>query len=823
MDALPADLRYASRRLLASPGFTAAALLTMTIGIGANSTIFTIVNGLMLRPLAVSEPERLVEVYTTGSDGLPATSSYADYLDYRDTPVFGGNAIAYEVTLLNDTSGGQSRVLFAEAASGNYWSVLGLQPALGRLFGPADDVPGAPPVAVVGYALWQRRFGGDPGIIGQTLVLNGRPVTVIGVAPDAYRGAFVGFVIDAWVPLQTDFAMGSVEDARRKQSRQTRSLFVRARLAPEASVEQANAALAVVSARLAQEFPDTNAQRRASALSTADVRLHPNVDPYVAPIAALLMAVPGLVLLIACANVANLLIARASGRTREIAVRLAVGASRWRLTRLLLTESTMLAVIGGCSGLLLAWALMRLAAGWQPPGLPVPIALDLRMDYRVLVFTAAVSALTGLLFGLAPALQATRASMVPALKDETATVALGRYRRVGLRNVLVVAQLAVSLVLLSAAGLFVRSFQYAQDIEPGFERERIAIFTPALVLTNRSEPERAAFTRALRDRLGTIPGVQSVALADRIPLGASVMTGDILVDDQQPDANGNGADVDLVTIGPGYFDAMRVPLVSGRDFAEQDDRSSPRVAIVSEAFAQRFWPGVNAIGRTIRFPTRPGETTESPRMTVIGIARDTKVRTLGEDHRPYLYMPWNQRGGDIGFVMRTIDDPASILNTVRREVLEMDPQLPILELKTMREHLSLMLTPPRLAAALLGVCGTVAILLASLGLYAVVAFAVARRTKEIGIRVALGATRAQVARLVVSEGLALVGTGVAIGLLLALAVTRPLGGYLYGLEGFDPLTFASVAALLGGTALVANYLPARRAMQVDPLRAIRYE
>jgi predicted permease len=822
VDSLFTDLRYALRRLLASPGFTVAAILTMTIGIGANSTIFTIVNALMLRPLAVADPDRLVEVYTTGSDGIPATTSYADYLDYRDQDVFAGGAVAYEATLLNDTSGGASRVLFAESASGNYWSVFGIQPSIGRLFGPADDTASAPAVAVLGHAFWRRHYGGDPSVIGQTLTLNGRPVTIIGVAPDSYRGAFVGFVIDAWIPMHTDFALAGAEGGRAKQSRANRSIFVRARLAEGVSVAQANAALQVLSGRLAQAYPDTNAERQASAMATSDIRIHPNVDPYVAPIAALLMAVPGLVLLIACANIANLLIARASGRSREIAVRLAVGAGRGRLIRMLLAESTLLSAAGGITGYLLAWWLMRLAAGWQPPGLPVPIALDLTMDQRVLWFTAGVSLLTGVLFGLAPALQATRANMLPALKDEGALVSLGRYRRVGLRNVLVVAQLAVSLVLLTAAGLFVRSLQHAQDIDPGFERDHVAILTPALMLTSRSEAERLAFTTTLRDRLETVPGVQAVALADRVPLGASIRTSDVLVDDRQPDAAGRGTDVDLTVVGPGYFGVMDIAMARGRDFTPRDDRSAPRVAIVSEAFARAFWPGADPIGRTVRFPGRPGQAPDAP-MTVVGVAADTRVRTLGESPRPYLYLPWTQRGGETGFIIRTAGDPAAILGTVRREALALDPQLPILELKTMREHLSLMLTPPRFAAALLGVSGTLAILLASLGLYAVVAFTVARRTREIGIRVALGATRARVVRLVIGEGMSLVGVGVAVGLLLAIVLTRPLGSYLYGLDSFDPLTFGAVAAILAATALVANYLPARRAMRVDPLRAIRYE
>jgi predicted permease len=540
------------------------------------------------------------------------------------------------------------------------------------------------------------------------------------------------------------------------------------------------------------------------------------------------MAVPGLVLLVACANVANLLLARASGRTREIAVRLAIGASRGRLVRLLLAESLTLAGTGGAFGLSLAWALLRLVQGWTPPGLPIPVALDLAMDSRVVVFTALVSIATGVVFGLAPALQATRPQLTPALKDDVG--ALRSYRRFGLRNGLVVAQVAVSLVLLTGAGLFVRSLQRAQDIDPGFERQRAIILTPATFLAGLDPDQRRALSERLREGLAAIPGVEQVALADRVPLGAQVRTTMVVVDDQQPDANGRGIEVDYTINDVGYFGVLRIPIVRGRDFMPRDDKSSPNVAIVSEAFAARFFPGVDPIGHTIRFatglnrdPKGDEASTRIEPLTVIGVARDTKVRTLGEDPRPYFYRPWRQTDESMALVIRTSGDPAPLVETVRRTALSVDADLPILSLNTMQQHLSLMLTPPRLAAAMLGIFGAFAVLLASMGLYAVVAFSVAQRTKEVGIRIALGATRAQVVGLVVREGMALIAIGIALGLVLAAVLSQPLGAYLYGLDRFDPVTFASVAAIMAGTALLANYLPARRAVRIDPLKAIRYE
>ncbi len=820
------DVRYAVRRLLASPGFTLAALATMALGIGANSAIFTIVNTVMLKPAAVARPERLVEIYTNDRDGTPVTSSYLDYLDVRALPVFDG-AAAYELTLLNRTDTSPSSVIFGETVAGTYFSVLGIRPMIGRAFAPEDDRPGATPTAILGYGYWQRHFGGDPGVLGRTLTLNGRTVSIIGVAPPTYKGALVGFVIDLWVPLNINYDLAA--ESRDRERRSNRSLFTKARLAEGVSVVEAQAAVDVLAARLSATYPDSNQDRTMSLYASSDVRLHPNIDKAIAPVAALLMAVPGLVLLVACANVANLLLARASGRTREIAVRLAVGASRARLVRLLLTESVILAVTGGAAGLLLAWWLLRLLQGWNPPGLPIPVALDLAMDYRVLWFTLLVSLATGAFFGLAPALQATRPGLIGGLKDESGS-GWRSHKRFGMRNILVVTQVAVSLVLLTAAGLFIRSLQRAQDIDPGFERERAIILTPAMMLSGLKADNKRAFIERLRDRLAAIPGVDAVTLADRVPLGAQVRTTSVVVDNQQPDEHGRGTEVDYTINDAGYFSVLGIPVLRGRDFTPADDKTAPNVAIVSAAFAAKFFPGVDPLGHQIRFATgrradAKGDaiTTEIAPMTVIGVARDTKVRTLGEDPRPYLYRPWRQTDEDIAFVIRTTGDPASLVNTVRQTALALDPNLPILSLNTMRQHLSLMLTPPRLAAAMLGIFGTLAILLASLGLYAVVAFAAARRTKEIGIRVALGASPSHVIRLVVREGMTLVAIGVGLGFVLAAGMSRPLGAYLYGLDGLDPITFASVAAVMLGTALVANYLPARRAVRVDALSAIRYE
>ncbi|MGE3190035.1 MAG: ABC transporter permease, partial [Vicinamibacterales bacterium] len=663
-------------------------------------------------------------------------------------------------------------------------------------------------------------FGGSPDVLGRRIVFNGRPMTIVGVGPRDYAGGIQALAADAWVTLRTSFAV-SRDRADRETRRGSRSLFLKARLADGVTIEQARAAMDVVAGRLAAAYPDTNHDRRVVLYPSAEVRFHPAVDRALAPVALLLMAVPGLVLLIACANIANLMLARASGRTREVAIRIAVGAGRRRLIQQLLTESVTLALAGGTAGLAVAWALTAALVGWKPDGLPVPISLDLAVDQRVVSFTLLVSLATGVLFGLAPALQATRPDVVPALKDEGAG-SLRRHKRYGLRNGLVVAQVAVSLVLLTAAGLFVRSLENAQDIDPGFERERAIILTPLLSLTGVDDEAARTVTERLAARLAALPGVEAVGLAERVPLGASIHNRDILVGDQQPDASGRGTSVDVTTIGPGYLRALGIPLLRGRNFADTDRQGGQRVALVSDAFARRFFPDEDALGQLVRFP--PGASSPQPAPAeIVGIVRDTRVQTLGEAPRPYLYLAWRQEGGDMSFVVRTAGAADPMVEVVRRTALEVDPALPILEMKTMSQHLGLMLTPPRLAAGLLGVFGTLAICLACLGLYAVVAFSVARRTREIGIRVALGASQREVLWLVVREGMTLVGVGVAVGLLLAVAAARPLGAYLYGLGGFDLVTFGAVAAILVGTALVANYLPARRAARIDPLRAIRCE
>jgi macrolide transport system ATP-binding/permease protein len=816
MDTLFADLRYAVRRLLQRPGFTAIALLTMALGIGANSAIFSIVNAVLLRPLPVESPGQLVEIYSQEEDDdFPVTQAYPDYLDIRARGDLFSGVTAYTADFFSVNMGTGSEVMFGESVTGEYFHVLGVPAAVGRVFiSGEDDVVGAPSVVVISHSLWKRRFASDPRVLGQTLRVRGQPFEIIGVLPPEFKGLLMGFSGELWIPLSANasFAAGGAM----LDDRESRYLLVKGRLRPGVTAEQAQAGLDVLAGQLAEAYPESNEARRFPVIPTSDVRLHPMIDRALVPVAALLMTVVGLLLLIVCTNLANLLLARALARRKEIAIRLAMGAGRWRLVRQLLTESVLLGLLGGVLGLAVAWWTAKLLVSFQPPVL-FKLSLDLGIDGRVLAFTFFVSLLAGVLFGLAPALQATRPQLVPALKDELDTVAQ-RFRRFSLRGSLVVVQVAVSLVLLVGAGLFLRSLIGAQAIDPGFERERAAIAMIAPELAGYDETRAENLFFELRDRARTIPGVETVALASHLPLGVSVNTNALYVEGAgtQPD---DAPSIDITVVSSGHFETMGIPLLRGRDFSDQDDGSAPSVVIVSEAAARRFWPGENPVGKRLRLSAPDREPRE-----IIAVARDTKVRTLGEEARPYLYLPFSQNYRPImSLVVRTSGDPQSVLPVLQREALLLDESLPIMELKTMEQHLGIMLFAPRMGGILLGVFGGLAVLLATIGLYGVVSYAAAQRTREVGIRVALGARPGDVIRLVTGQGMLLVGIGAAVGLALGFAAAQPLGSFLYGVDVSDPTTFLGVTLLLVGVAFLATLVPAVRAARLDAMVALRGE
>jgi len=810
-----ADIRYAVRQLVRRPIFTIVALLTMALGVGANSAIFSIVNAVLLRPLPVESPEELVDIYTLdGDETFMNPHDYPDYVEIKQEEETFVGVVAYAADFVGMTVGTEAEVLFGENVSGNYFEVLGIPAARGRVFQDGlDDQPGAS-VAVISDGLWRRHYGADPDVVGQAIILKGKPFEIVGVAPDWFKGVWVGFNVEVWVPAS---AITYFDPSRSGLDvRSGRNYLVKGRLQPGVTQEQAQARMDLKAAQLGAAFPETNADRTFHVIPSSDVRMHPNIDGYMVPVAALLMTVVGLLLLIVCSNLANLMIARALGRRREIAIRLAVGAGRGRLIRQLLTESLLLAAVGGALGLLLAWGITTAIVRFQPPML-ISLSLDLGLDATVLAFTFGVALLAGLLFGLVPALQATKPQLVPALKDLPSTIG-SRYRRFGLRNVLVVAQVAISMVLLVGAGLFVRSLIAAQEIDPGFEGERAVVMTVAPGLTAWEREHRDEVLSLLLERTRTLPGVEAAAMASRLPLGAAIQTNEIYpvgadINLESP------PNVDVTRISPDYFRTLDVVLLEGRDFTQSDNRNAPRVVIVSEATARRHWPGESAIGKTLRLGDPDGEV-----QTVIGVARDTKVRTLGEAPRPYVYQSWMQSNENfMSVVARTSGEPGPLLPVLQREVRTIAEDLPVMELKTMPEHLGLMLFAPRMGGILLAVFGGLAALLSTIGLYGVVAYTAARRTREVGIRVSVGASPAAVIQLMIGQGAVLVTVGAAIGLVLAFVATRPLGSMLYGVGVSDPLTFGGVALLLLGVGFAATLIPALRASRLDPVKALRYE
>lgn len=824
MQTLWQDLRYGCRMLLNSPGFTGLAVLALALGIGANSTIFSLVNALLLRPLPVERPEQLAAVYTSDfSSGDYGTSSYPDYLDFRDrNQVFSG-LVAYTVTPFSLNVDGANERAFGEVVSGNYFADLGIKMALGRGFLPEEDqTPGSHPVAVIGHKLWQGRFGGNPAIVGRSVTINGHAFTVVGVAEEKYFGLLRGLAAELWVPAM--MMKQALPGSDNLVERGSRSFFVMGRLKPGVTLDQAQANFGSIAEQLFKEWPQRwnnirNEPRRISLVPESEARVMPDVRTPVVIFMALLMAVVGLVLLIACANVANLLLARAAARRKEIAIRLALGAGRGRLIRQLLTESVLLAVLGGVGGLLLAMWGVELLMAFKPP-VPIPLEIDLGIDWRVLGFTFAVALLTGVLFGLAPALAASRPDLVASLKDEAGAVGARRGRG-RLRGTFVIVQVALSLLLLICSGLFLRSLSNASSIDPGFDADNLLVMAMDLQLQGYNETTGRSFSNQLLDRVRALPGVESASITDALPLGLDSARRGISIEGYtaQP---GESTEVNSAYVTPGYFETLRIPVMQGRAFDGQDRVGAPGAVMINEAFARRYWPGQDALGKRIQRGS--GNNNNSPFLEVVGVVKDGKYATLGEEATPFFYLNLAQDYLSAPtLIVRTSGNPLTQLASVRNEIAGLDKSLPLFDVKTMRQHLGLALLPARLAGSVLGVFGLVALILAASGIYGVMAYSVAQRTREIGIRMALGARAVDVLKLVVRQGMTLVVIGVVIGLTGAVALTRMMTSLLYGVGATDPVTFIGVSALLASVALLACYLPARRATKVDPLVALRYE
>jgi predicted permease len=814
------DLRYSFRMLWKSPGFTLVAVLTLALGIGANTAIFSGVSALILRPLPVEQPERVVSIFEIYNDPNDYNGfSYPDYVEYRDqNHVFEG-ILGYRLVQAALSDKDQNDVIWGELVTGNYFDVLRVRPLMGRGFLPEEDkTPGARPVVVLGYNLWQRRFNSDPSLVGKTVTLNAQAYTVVGIAPKEFTGTKFALSMDFWVPMmmQAQIMRG---DTDRLNDRQDHWFNAIGRLKPGVTLEQAEAEMTTIAGRLEQAYPaDRDKNGHVIVRRETEGRFEEAAGTVTLG-AGLALGLIGMVLLIACANVANLLLARAITRRREIGIRLALGASRFRLIRQLLTESVMLSVTGGCLGLLVAfWA-----TDWMQsfiPVLPYTIALDFSPDTRALSFTLLISVMTGIVFGLAPALQASNPDVVPVLKGETLAPRHG-FRRFTLRNLLVISQVALSLVVLVCGGLFVRSARAARAIDPGFTTDNVLAVSLNPSLVGYTEEQGKQFYQRLVERVEALPGVQSANVSSLLPLGDSTSSrGPILAEGQEePPPGSEGGNVLCNFVGPKHFETLQISLLQGRDFTWRDDMGAPGVIIINETLARRLWPGQNPLGKRLRV----GDA-KSPYLEVIGVAKDGKYRSLGEEPKPYMYFPVLQRYRPaLTLLVRTAGDPRSLVGGIRQQVQALDPKLPIYEIKTMKEHMTYALWAIHLGASLSTTFGLLALMLAATGLYSVMAYSVSQRTKEIGIRMALGACRRDVLKLVTGQGMTLALVGVVIGLTVAFFVTRILSSLLYGIGTTDAAIFIGIPLLLAAVALVACYIPARRATKVDPMVALRYE
>jgi predicted permease len=834
------DLRYGARTLWQNPGFAAIAVVSLALGIGANTSIFSFVNAVLLKPPPVADPAQLVYVFSGRRDTPYNVASYPDYVDLRDRNEVFRSLAAYSPVSVSFNDNDQPDNISGLIVSGNYFDTLGVRPAVGRGFLPEEDqTPGARPVVVISHALWQSRFGGDQSIVGRKLLMNGQPFTVVGVAPADFNGAERGRTNDLYVPLAMQALVRPPRGGYSGEmnpdllsKRGPRWLDMIGRLKDGVTAEQARAAMSTLAAQLAQAYPETN--RDVIATVTPVSQGDPAQRGTLLSVARLLLAVVGLVLLIACANVANLLLARATARRREISIRLALGASRWRLIRQLLTESVLLSVLGGAFGLLLAFWLVDALRSFTPPANLFPVAFDFSLDKSVLGFTLLLSVLTGVVFGIAPAVQASNPDLVSALKDETATLSgqggvFGR--RLTLRNLLVVAQVALSLVLLIGAGLFLRSLRQAQSIDLGFKPDHVFTMPLNINLLHYTKTQGQDFYSRVLERVEALPGVQSATLTRTPPLSGASRQSTVTIEGRGgeggarnsestggPAETGNNLTL-ASSVAQKYFQTLDIPLLRGRDFTPQDREGTPGVAIVNETFAARYLPNQDPVGRRISLGGAQG-----PWLEIVGLARDSKYITVGEAPAPFVYQPLAQRH-ESGMVLlvRTAGDPAQFVAPVRGEVQALERNLPLTSARTMPELLAMSLFPARAGAILLGAFGLLALLLATVGLYGVMSYSVSRRTREIGIRMALGAGSGNVLRLVLREGMTLVAVGVLLGLVVAFAATRLLAGFLYGVSPTDPVAFAAIALLLSAVALVASLLPARRAAKVDPMIALRYE
>ncbi|HXN51215.1 MAG TPA: ABC transporter permease [Candidatus Acidoferrum sp.] len=825
MQTLWQDIRYAIRMLTKNPGFSAIAILSLALGIGANTTIFTVVNAILLNPLPVKDVSRVVEVDTidsktrvTAANSTKLGMSYMNFQDYaRQAQLFSAMTCVVGPLPLTWSGSAEPRQLQGQMVSAIYFDLLGVRPAAGRFFLPDEDTkPGGNNVAVLSYSLWTNKFGANPNIVGQTLTFNATPYTIIGVAPRGFKGTFTfNNAEEIWIPVSMypQVLAGFFKD--NFNTRRFLATTVYGRLKDGVSLAAAEASLKTVAAGLENAFPTDNAGRSVALTPLAEAAVGANNRSQITLAGGLMMGIVGLVLLIACVNLANLLLAQAAGREKEIGVRAAMGASRGRVIQQLLTESIVLAFLSALAGLAIAYGGRSVLWSFRPPFI-ADSDLDLGFDTHVLLFTLSIALLTALLIGVAPALKAARPNLIEVLKVG------GRGNTVGwasspFRSMLVVTEIALALVALVGAGLFIRSMQNAQRIDPGFESTNLFMFNFDLGALHYDEGRGQQFFRATIERAKASPGVESATIADAPPLiGGFART--IFPEGQDETSGYRGTLTQLNDIAPNFFDTLRIPLVGGREFTDSDRATTKPVAIANEAMAKHFWPNENAVGKRFHFFGDP------TLREIVGVVRNTVVNNIGEEPQPLAYLPLMQNYSPaVTLQVRTRGRPEAVISTVRSQVQSLDSNLALTNVQTIGELLSQSLWAPRMGAALLAVFGALALILAVVGVYGVLSYSVNQQTREIGIRMAMGAQTGRVLRLVVGQGMRLAAAGLALGLLVAFAAMRVLSSLLFGVSAHDPLTFGAVSLVLALAAVLACYIPARRATKVDPIIALRYE
>ena len=807
------DIRYGVRMLLKAPSISIVATIALALGIGANTAIFSVVNAVLLRPLPFASSEKLMNVWETDSTRgyVRGSASYPNFVDWRDQSHSFEHMASYHNSDFILTGRGESARLQGAVVNADLFSLLGASPVIGRGFLPSEDNPGdTGRVLVLSQQLFQQRFNSDPNIVNQSMVLDGKNYTIVGVMPAAFQFPVQNDPVELW----TTVAVDREGEEPITQERGAHYMNVIARLKPGVSREQAQAEMTAISARLEQQYPDKDLHK--------STRLEPTLEALVGdvrPALLILLGAVGFVLLIACANVANLLLARAMTRHKEMAIRSALGASRMRVIRQLLTESVILSLAGGTLGLVLAvwWSDLLIALGKQN----IPRALQVGLDWRVLGFTLLVSVLTGVVFGLVPAIHSSKTELTESLKEGGRTGNEGA-RRNRIRGVLVVGELAIAVVLLVGAGLLIQSLWRLRNVSPGFDSQNLLTFVVGIPEVKYPTEKQEPFYRELVRRIESLPGVRSASSIIPLPLN-----GDAFVisfeTEGRPVEKGNQPSADFFAIEEGYFKTIGVSLLKGREFTERDNKTAPPVIIVNEAFAKKFFPGEDPIGKRIK----PGISTNSdkPAMReIVGVVSDVRNRNLSSELRAGYYLPAPQMPfNQMTLIVRTGNDPHSLITAMQNEVHAMDQEVPVFNIKTMDEYISATVATPRFNTTLLVIFAAVALVLTIVGLYGVMSYSVAQRTNEIGIRMALGAQTGDVLRLIVSQGFKLVLIGLGIGLLGAFALMRVIASLLFGVTAKDPLTFAAVTVLLALVALLACYIPARRATRLDPLNALRYE